>query len=50
MQKVHLLVTAADIAAGRPGPVGYYELFTKTKTAAGEMRGEALLSDLMGSI
>lgn len=38
---------AADVAAGKPGPIDYYDLFAPDRATASKMLGEQVLANLM---
>lgn len=51
MWKVYERVLAADIVRGTPPPLEYFRLFDKgDPKVASQMRGDALLVQLMGSV
>lgn len=50
MWKAYVVATAMRIAAGEPASVEYLELFTKDRKAAGELRGDQLLTQMMSGV
>lgn len=49
-QQVRTLLDAMDLAAGRPGPIGYYELFTGgDRNKAADLLGLDKLAGMMAN-